>query len=116
MFPGMNINPKQMKQAMKKMGISQDEMDAQVVIIKLADRDLIFENPEVSKVNMMGQETYQIVGEPREELHQKEAEIEEEDIEIVMQQTEANKEDVIEAIKQAEGDLAQAIMILKKEE
>ena len=66
MLPGMQMNSRQMRQAMKKMGINQEEMDAQEVIIRLADRDLVITNPEVSKVNMMGQETFQVIGEPVE--------------------------------------------------
>ena len=61
MFPGMN--PKMMKQAMKKMGMKQEELNAKQVIIVLEDKELVFENPGVSKVNMMGQDTYQITGE-----------------------------------------------------
>lgn len=116
MFPGMNINPKQMKQAMKKMGISQDEIDAKKVIIKLGDRDLIIDNPEVSKVNMMGQETYQVIGEVREEMYDVAPSIDEEDIQTVIDQTGASKAEVIDVINEAEGDLARAIMILKSEE
>lgn len=116
MFPGMNMNSRQMQQAMKKMGVSQDQIAAEKVIIRLADRDLIIDNPDVAKVNMMGQETYQVVGEVREEIHDSAPKIEEEDIQTVMDQTGASRDDVVDAINQAEGDLAQAIMILKSEE
>lgn len=116
MFPGMNLNPRQMKQAMKKMGISQDEIQAEKVIIRLSDRDLVINNPEVSKVNMMGQETFQIIGEVQEELHDVTPSIDDEDIETVISQTSVTREQAIEAINDAEGDLAQAILSLKKEE
>lgn len=116
MIPGMNMNSRQMKQAMKKMGISQDQIDAQKVIIRLSDRDLIIDNPEVSKVNMMGQETFQVVGEVREEVLDTAPSIDEEDIQTVISQTSVTKEQAIEAINDAKGDLAQAILSLKKEE
>ena len=64
MFPGMN--PRKMQQMMKKMGIQQQEIDAQEVIIKTKDKQLIFSQPQVSKVNMMGQDTFQIIGVPEE--------------------------------------------------
>ena len=116
MFPGMNMNSRQMKQAMKKMGVSQDQIEAESVIIRLADRDLIIDAPDVAKVNMMGQETYQIVGEVREEMRDTAPTIDEEDIEVVISQTSVSREDAIDAINDAEGDLAQAILSLKKEE
>ena len=116
MFPGMNLNPRQMKQAMKKMGISQDDLNAQKVIIRLSDRDLVIDSPEVSKVNMMGQETFQVIGEVREEMHDVLPQIDEEDIQTVISQTSASRDEVIDAINDSEGDLARAIMMLKKEE
>ena len=66
MIPGMNA--KQMQQAMKKMGMRSEEIDAIAVIIRKKNEDNIIRNPSVSKVNIMGQETYQIVGEVREEM------------------------------------------------
>ena len=39
MFPGMNS--RQMKQAMKKMGMAQEELDVQTVIFKMGNKDLI---------------------------------------------------------------------------
>ena len=53
MFPGMN--PREVQKAMKRMGIKQEEIDAELVIIKTADKDLVIKNPHVTKVNMMGQ-------------------------------------------------------------
>ena len=60
MIPG--INPRDMQKAMKRLGIKQEEIDAELVIIKTADKDFVIKNPHVSKVNMMGQETFQITG------------------------------------------------------
>ena len=60
MIPGMN--PRMMKQAMKRMGIQQQEIEATEVIIKTADKEIIITDPSVSKVNMMGQQTWQIAG------------------------------------------------------
>jgi nascent polypeptide-associated complex subunit alpha len=110
MIPGMN--PRQMKQAMKRMGIEQQDLQAQEVIIRLADRDLVITNPEVAKVNMMGQETYQVVGEVEERARDSAPDINEEDILTVMQQTGAEKPEATKAIQEADGDLAAAIMAL----
>ena len=70
MFPGMN--PKAMEQAMKKMGIAQQPVEAQEVVIRCADRDIIISNPDVVKVNMMGQMTFQISGTAVERKREKE--------------------------------------------
>jgi nascent polypeptide-associated complex subunit alpha len=114
MFPGMNS--RQMKQAMKKMGMQQEDLNAQEVIIRLADRDLVITNPEVAKVNMMGQETYQIVGEVQEQERDTSATISDEDIQTVMDQTGVDKEEAANAIKQADGDLAGAILRLQDDD
>lgn len=111
MIPGMNS--RDMAKAMKRLGIQQVEIDAKEVIVKTADKELIFKNPKVSKVNLMGQETFQIIGKPEERPLQSEPEISEEDIQTVMDQTGANHDDCLEAIKQNKGDLAAAILQLK---
>lgn len=116
MIPGMNMNSRQMKQAMKKMGIQQDQIDAEQVIIRLVDKDIIIENPDVSKVNMMGQETYQIVGEAQIIERDLEVEISEEDIDTVVEQTGVTREDAKQAIQESNGDLAEAILKLSVEE
>ena len=106
------INPRMMRQAMKKMGVQQVELDATEVIIRCTDRQIIIKNPQVSKVNMMGQQTYQVAGE-EEITSLDEPEISEEDIQTVMEQAGCDKEKALKAIEEAEGDLALAIMKLK---
>lgn len=108
------MNSRQVKQAMKKMGMEQEDLDAHEVIIRLGDRDLIISNPEVARVNMMGQETYQIVGQVTEELRDATPDIDEEDIQTVVEATTSTYEDAKEAIIRSQGDLAAAIMELKE--
>ena len=55
-----------MQQMMKKMGIQQVDIPAQEVIIRTEDKEIVIRHPQVAKVNMMGQETYQVVGEAEE--------------------------------------------------
>ena len=93
MFPG-GMNPRQMKQMMNKMGIKTEEIDAKVVIITCADKDIVIEGPEVTKMNIQGQEMYSITGgkvreqatpssEPEEEPA---VEISDDDIKMVAEQ------------------------------
>ena len=100
-----------MRQMMKKMGMSQVEIPATEVVIKTPDREIVIINPQVSKVNMMGQETFQIVGEAHE--RPVEVEVDEADVETVVEQTGVSPEDAKAALEDAGGDIAQAIMNLK---
>ncbi len=108
MLPGMN--PKQMQQMMKKMGIHQEEIDATEVIIRTTTGDIIIKDPKVSKVNMMGQTTYQVVGNEEKAS----AEISEDDVEMVADQANVSLEFARAALEDANGDLAEAITLLKK--
>ena len=111
MIPGMN--PRDVQKAMKRLGIKQEEIDANEVIIKTNDKEIVIQKPQVSKVNMMGQDTFQIIGEVQERPVSSEPEINKDDIKIVMQQTGATEEKAREAIENNEQDLAKAIMSLK---
>lgn len=108
------MNSRQMRQAMKRMGIQQQDIEATEVIIKTPEKQLIIKNPQVAKVNMMGQETFQIVGEVEESSIETEPEISEEDIKTVMGQTGVDEAKAAETIKKNNNDLAAAIMELKE--
>ena len=114
MIPGMN--PRKMQQMMKQMGIQQVEIPATEVIIKTETKNIIITNPSVQKVNMMGNQNFQISGDIREEEISTTPDISEEDIQTVMDQTGVNQETAKTAIENAEGDLAEAIIDLKQEE
>ena len=113
MIPGMN--QKQMKQAMKRMGMTQEEIEASQVIIKCPDREIVISPAQVSKVNMMGQETYQVVGEAVEKEISLEPELSEEDIQTVIEQTGVTREIAIDALEANKKDLASAIMHLQED-
>jgi len=112
MIPGMN--PRKMEKMMKRMGIQQTEIEATEVIIKTPEKNIIITEPNVSKVNMMGQETFQVVGNIEEKPVSTEPEINEEDVKTVIEQTNVSKEEAEKAIKEEKGDLAAAILKLKK--
>ena len=111
------MNPRQMKQAMKKLGMEQIEIDdAIAVVIRTKSKDIIIRNPQISKINMMGTWTYQISGdEQTRDVEAKEPEISEEAIKTVMEQSSCNKEIAEKALKESNGDLAEAIISLQKE-
>src|SRR3989338_3609739 len=107
MMPG--FNKKQMEQAMKQMGVKQENIEAERVIIKTRDKNLIIENPEVIKINMMGQESLQITGKITEEELEK---FNKDDVKTVMEQTGCSEKEAIEALEETE-DIAEAIIKLK---
>ncbi len=109
MMPG--LNPRDLQKAMKRMGIKQEEITADEVIIKCEDRDIIIKNPSVMKVNAMGQENFQISGEITE---QENLTFTEEDIKTVAEQANVSEEKAKEALENNEGDLAKTIMQLKE--
>jgi len=110
MIPGMN--PRQMKHAMQRMGIAQEDLDAELVVIHLKDRELVIRNPQVAKIKMMGNESFQISGEVEE--RSKAVSITEEDIAMVMDQAKVSHEDAQAALESAGGDIAEAILALEK--
>ncbi len=64
MFGGGGMNPRKMKQMMEQMGIDVEELDAERVVVETADGDLVFDGPQVTRMDAQGQQTYQIVGDP----------------------------------------------------
>ncbi len=104
------VNPRQMQGMMKKMGISQDEISTERVIIEKTDGNkIIIENPSVTKIKMQGQISFQISGEVHEESI--EPEISEEDINTIIEKTNCSKEEAKEALEKT-NDLAEAILEL----
>jgi len=105
----MKVNPKQMEKMMKQMGMQTQEIDAEEVVIKAKDRNIVISNPQVTRVKMMGQDTFQIAGQVSEQPLEK---FSAEDVRMVMQQTGATETDAKAALEET-GDLAEAIMRLK---
>src|SRR3989344_3105373 len=106
MMPG--IDPKKMQAMMKQMGIKQEEIDAIRVIIETNDENIIIENPSVIKINMSGNESWQITGDSRVE----ESGIKDEDIKLVMEKTGVSETEAKKALEDADGDLSEAILEL----
>ncbi len=110
------MNPRKVQQMMKQMGIQQVDIPATEVIIKTTDKEIIISNPSVQKVNMMGQQNFQISGDVHEREISTTPEISEDDIKTVMGQANVSEDKAKSAIEKAEGDLAEAIIELSKKE
>lgn len=108
------MNPRQMKQAMKKLGIKTEEIeDAEEVVIRTSTSEYVISEPAVTMMEVQGQVTFQILGD-YEIRERGDAEagpvIPEEDITLVMDQTGCSRDQAIEALASCEGQPAEAIL------
>jgi nascent polypeptide-associated complex subunit alpha len=117
MAAGMRgVNPRQMQQAMKKMGMKQTDIkNVTEVIIRTHDKEIVLTNAEVTLIEMQGSRNYQIAGdETTRELGSVSApatiSFPAEDIELVMSQTGCDREKAIKALEDAKGQPAEAIL------
>jgi len=123
---GGGLNPRKMKQMMEQMGIDLEDIDAEEVIIRTPDEELVFSDAEVQRMDAQGQQTYQIVGEPESRergtgdtesatVPEDEGEdaIPQEDVDIVVQRAGVAEDAAREALQEADGDLAAAIASLE---
>jgi len=100
------LNPRQMERLMKQMGIKNENISAKRVVIETDSGKLIIEKPQVMKVMMAGNESFQISGEVREEKE------ENNDVKIIMEKTGKSKEEAEKALEECGGDIAEAILRL----
>ena len=107
MFGGMN--PKKMQGMMKQMGISQEDISANKVVIEKEDGNIVINNPNVVKIKMQGQESFQITGEVSEEEAEK---FSKEDVRQVVEKTGKSGDEAKKALEKTGGDLAEAILAL----
>ena len=98
-----------MQQMMKQMGVDMEEINADKVEVHVGDKKMVFNNPEISKIDAQGQEMFQLQGNYTEE--QKDTGPEEDDIELVMEKTEASREEAEQALENSD-DVAEAVMEL----
>lgn len=98
---------------MKRLGIQQQEIDATEVIIRTADKEIVITEPQVSKVNMMGQETFQIAGKIHERATSTTPDITDDDVKTVMEQAGVSEGKAKQALEESKGDIAEAILKLQ---
>ena len=132
------MNPRKLQQMMEQMGIDLDELDAEEVVIRTADEELVFTDAQVTRMDAQGQQTYQVVGDP--EVRERGAAasgdagadadaggdasgdagadadadagadaIPDSDVAIVAERAGVSEADAREALAEADGDLAAAI-------
>jgi nascent polypeptide-associated complex subunit alpha len=123
---GGGLNPRKMKQMMNQMGIDLEDIDAEEVIIRTAEEELVFHDADVQRMDAQGQQTYQVVGDPdtrprgsdetddTDDVSAVEggSDFSEQDIEIVAQRAGVPEETAREALEET-GDLAAAVQKLE---
>lgn len=112
------ISPRQMQQAMKKMGITNEVISgATEVVIRLPDKEIVITSPSINVMTMKGQRSFQIDGESFERpLGSAPSEqgpgFPEDDITMVMEQAGCDREKAVEALSSCDGNIAEAIVKL----
>lgn len=106
---GKKPSEKQIQELMKKMNINVQEIKAEEVIIKCADKTIIVSQPEVMLTKMMGKEVFQVTGEISEA-----SQVREEDIRLVMEKTGKDRDIVAKKLEELNNDLAKAILELRE--
>ena len=120
------MDPRMMKKLQKQM--KSEELDVTEVIFRMPGKDLVFSNPSVTAMNLMGQNTYQIIGEPVEmapgggstggiasgggEPIPAGPSIPKEDIQLVAERAGVSESEAKAALIRSDGDIAEAIINL----
>ncbi|MFC6862227.1 nascent polypeptide-associated complex protein [Halomicroarcula sp. GCM10025817] len=132
---GGGMDPRKLQQMMEQMGIDMEDIDAEEVIIRTPEEELVFTDAEVQLMAAQGQKTYQVVGEPEsrprdgtsgaadetesegtaDEADEAETEssgpvtISEGDIELVAMRAGVDEATARQALEDNDGDLADAV-------
>ncbi|MBI2233397.1 MAG: nascent polypeptide-associated complex protein [Candidatus Aenigmarchaeota archaeon] len=104
-------DPKKIQQMMKKLNLNVRQIEADTVIIKAKDKEIIINKPEIMIADMMGKEVYQITGEVYEKTP-----VDESDISLVMEKTGKDRNTVVRKLEELDNDLAKTIRELKQNE
>jgi len=111
------------------MGIDMSDIDAEEVIIRTPDEELVFTDADVQLMEAQGQKTYQVVGDPESrergesvgaasagsEADESSDEsggdnvVDADDVEIVAMRTGVDEDTAREALVANDGDLADAV-------
>jgi len=104
---------------MQRMGMETKPIgDVRDVTIRTADRKIVIDEPTVMSIVVQGQSLFQVAGGTlREEPLTSEAKpkIPEGDVALVAEQANVSLEEARRALESSGGDLAQAIISLKKD-
>ena len=127
---GGGFDPRKMQQMMDQFGIDIDEIDAEEVVIRTADEELVFSDADVQRMDAQGQATYQVIGSPESRQRGEGTAVEsaddsggdadggggsipDADVEIVANRAGVSEDDAREALAENDGNLAAAVESLE---
>ncbi|MBY9007159.1 MAG: Nascent polypeptide-associated complex protein [Candidatus Lokiarchaeota archaeon] len=134
--PGQQQGSRAMRRKMQQQGIDMDQIEATRVIIESPEKTIVINQPEVVKMEQMGQSIFQIIGTPEEyspgeiDINQEPDSIGEElnetiedeeakptiaesDIMLVAAQANVGKDEAEAVLRSCDGNIAKAIVQLK---
>ena len=112
MFP--NMDPRAMKGMLDRLGIKSKSIASTRVVIECEGKDIVIEDPEITLIEGQGIKSFQISGRVSE-VDRTPAEVSEEDVKFVKEQTGVQDDArVRKALEEAKGNIAEAILKLKK--
>lgn len=121
MIPGGRGNPRQMRQAMKRLGIEQEQLDdVEEVVIRTATKEYVIRDANVTAMTAQGQKIWTVMGEPivrdradgKKPAASKAVTIPEEDVRLVAEKAGVSEADARKALEDAGGEPAEAIIRL----
>ena len=127
MIPGGARNQRQMQMAMRRLGMTTEEIPGvEEVVIRTKDKEHVFKAPEVTILQVQGVKTYQIVGEPEVRARtagslagpamaavpEPPAGPPDEDVRLVMEQANVEHAEALAALAASDGQPAEAILML----
>ncbi len=103
-MPGMN--PRDIQRIMKQLNAKK--IDAEEVIIKTKEGELVIKNPDVTQMGVSGNTVFQIMGDIEEKSTQEDSN----DVKLIMEKTGKDEDTVKKTLEKNEGDMAQTILDL----
>ncbi|MGI0148457.1 MAG: nascent polypeptide-associated complex protein, partial [Thermoplasmata archaeon] len=109
MIPGGRVNPRQMRQAMKRLGIEQEEIEGvEEVLIRTASKEYVIRDANVTAMTAQGQKIWTVVGEPivRDRADAKKSDpakgpvIPEEDVKLVAEKAGVSEEEARKTLEE----------------
>lgn len=110
----MRGNNRQMRRMMDRMGVDIEEIpNVQEVLIITDKKEMVITKPTVSEMKSGDGSTFMINAQDYEERERDVQVFSDDEIEIVCVQAGVDKERAEAALRESDGDLAQAILMLK---
>ncbi len=112
----IGLNPRDLRRALKRMGIQMEDVNAISVNIELNDGSKLYvESPQVIIIRAKGQPPMiYVIGDIRKIEAEEVQVVSDEDVRLVMEQTGVSFEEAKKALEETGGDIAAAILRIQE--